>query len=351
MAGNEQNATNTELGNAEEGQNEEADENEEESDAETAEGDNTDSNESSEGEEEVEELNGDGDDAGDSADGPGFHLGDGVNGMAIPEGEEDTGVEDSDTGMGEAERGEAPAEHLEAIVFPERPARGPKHWAAWVQQRLPLPGEYGSAPRYTATPGLSAEGKARLMRKLNRDGEEWDDEAKRAVTEVDVWELFITESMQEDMVQEIKNFSHFLRAKPRPDNIPAHRPWPPAFLKDFEEPTVEELRTYLGIQYAIGMHKCPSVKKFFSTKPRASYTRPAVCDYMARNRFQALRSCFHLRNEMEELEEGELKKIGKFLDTFERQCLAIYVAGEYLALDEMMIRFEGNFALGPELDR
>lgn len=40
---------------------------------------------------------------------------------------------------------------------------------------------------------------------------------------------------------------------------------------------------------------------------------------------------------------GELRKVGNLLGWFEKQCKEVYRAGANVALDEMMIRFEGNF--------
>ena len=181
----------------------------------------------------------------------------------------------------------------DGIDFPTQPDNAPKHWEAWVNMRLPLPLS-GSIPEtYSERPGLTAAGIAILLEQLGMEC--WNDDARAAVRPEHLWMLFFTVAMLTTLVTETNNYAHYLMSKPRPTNIPASRPWPPAFLKKWKPVTMEELKVFIGLCYAFGISKCASINKFYSLKPRATFVRPPVCDMMARDRFKAIEVVYILR--------------------------------------------------------
>lgn len=192
--------------------------------------------------------------------------------------------------------------------------------------------------------GVTERGKKLLAQRMGKSQrtawrEAWSDH----VEPHHVWSLFYTDEMLEILVRETNAYAAYKRARPRPPNLDERRPWPPSFLNQWYDVTLKEMRIYIGITYAYGMSKCPGLNNFYRIKPSATYRRPPVCDMMSRDRYRHIKSCLHVRNELTPLAEGEMKKIGDYLKMFNGQCLTVYAPGEFLSLDEMMIRFEGNF--------
>lgn len=225
-----------------------------------------------------------------------------------------------------------------SLVIPTRPANAGKHWDAWVAQRLPL----DEAPcECTTSQGVSVVAKELLKNKLMFRS--WE-EGRLKVEPLDLWELFFTPAMLDLAVAETNNYARFKQCSPRPEGLHERYSWPPLFLKSWKNVTHHEMKIYLGLCYCYGMTKCPGIHRFFSHQVTATRRRAPACDMISRDRFKAIRSCLHVRNELQPLAPGELRKIGPFLNAFEEACREMYGPGTYLALDEMMIRFEGNFA-------
>lgn len=231
---------------------------------------------------------------------------------------------------------------------PEPHGQGaPKHWAQWVAQLLPLP-DGCEAGEYSELEGITELGKKKLMKAMGfKQGEVWDSaRIKEKLGPVHVWSLFMPDEMLDKIVDETNVHYHYIRSVHAPPNLRRGRSWPPKWTENWTPLTRAELKVALGVMYAYGTSKCCGIKRFYSTKYRASYSRPPVCDMMSRNRFAAIKAALHFRNEHRPLQPGtgDMRKLGNLLELFEKQCKEVYRAAANVALDEMMIRFEGNFA-------
>lgn len=223
----------------------------------------------------------------------------------------------------------------------------PKHWAQWVEQSLPMPDvPYGCEGRiYSEEEGITELGKTALLKAMNLVGEPWNaNTVKEKVMAVDVWALLMPDELIDKVVEETNRQYHFILSQPKPNTIRGGRDWPPKWTEKWTPVTRDEMKLFFGIMYAYGLSKCCGIRKFFSRINRASYCRPPVCDMMSRDRFTAIKACLHFRSEHHPLAPGELRKMGNMLESFEKQCKEVFRAGANVALDEMMIRFEGNFA-------
>jgi len=106
-----------------------------------------------------------------------------------------------------------------------------------------------------------------------------------------------------------------------------------------------EIRTFIGINYIMGINNLPSYRDYWSTIPylRNEY----ICQLMTVNRFGWLLSHIHLNDNMliptrESLNYDKLYKVRSFLDKIQENFKKNYNPALSLAIDESMIKFKGR---------
>lgn len=99
-----------------------------------------------------------------------------------------------------------------------------------------------------------------------------------------------------------------------------------------------DIRAWIGLVYAMGVHKLPSVRHYWSDKWlfRVGHFR-----VMTRNRFETIKRYFHINNNAENADD-KLRKIRPLLEMLETQSVRNFIPSRELSLDEMMVRFTGR---------
>lgn len=106
-----------------------------------------------------------------------------------------------------------------------------------------------------------------------------------------------------------------------------------------------ELCQYLGIHIISGIIKMPSYRMYWAQETRI----PAVADVMSRNRFEKLRTMFHINDNSEMKERNhpdydKLFKVRPFIDALLSNFSNVEPE-EYNCVDEIMIPFKGRSSL------
>ena len=109
--------------------------------------------------------------------------------------------------------------------------------------------------------------------------------------------------------------------------------------------TEKEIRTFIGINFIMGINKLPSYRDYWSTVP---YLRNAyICRLMTVNRFGWLLSHIHLNDNSiiparNSPNFDKLYKLRPFLDKIEINFQKNFNLGPSIAIDESMIKFKGR---------
>jgi len=108
---------------------------------------------------------------------------------------------------------------------------------------------------------------------------------------------------------------------------------------------VWELRRYIGILLYLGVVKIPTMRMAWSNNFKLS----AISDALPRNRFEKIKSYFHINDNLKQPGKGEdkydkLYKIRPLLNKLKEKFNEISQE-EYQSCDEQMISFKGKSSL------
>lgn len=103
-----------------------------------------------------------------------------------------------------------------------------------------------------------------------------------------------------------------------------------------------EMEQYIGIHFYMSIVKMPSYRMFWSSQTRFSI----ISDNMSRNRYDKLRSNFHVNNNenllpRDDPNHDKLFKIRPFIDSVRNNMKKVPVE-EYSSIDEIIIPFKGR---------
>lgn len=160
--------------------------------------------------------------------------------------------------------------------------------------------------------------------------------AKNVQTEYECWNLFITDTMLNDILMYTNNQINTKRISCRVGKEQYH-------MKDV---TIEELKSFLGLVYIAGLNR--SNRQNLSDLWRTDGTGIDIFrSTMSLQRFYFLQNClrFDDKNTREERKKVDnLAAIRNLFDGFVDNCLMHYVPSEYLTIDEMLLSFRGRCA-------
>lgn len=121
--------------------------------------------------------------------------------------------------------------------------------------------------------------------------------------------------------------------------------------KDFESfqlVTKEEFTAFIGIFIAMGIHRLPSIRDYWSTDWVLGL--PSLVRCMPRHRFEKVFQYLHLNDNTNMVPKGnpgfdKLFKMRPFIDSIRANFLHEYSPGENQSVDEAMIKFKGRTTL------
>ena len=113
----------------------------------------------------------------------------------------------------------------------------------------------------------------------------------------------------------------------------------------WEDVRDEELKSFIGIQLAMGMVRLPSAYDYWSTNPILN--APGMVSGMGRNRFHSILSHLHLNDNSrmpgrDDPEYDKLYKVRPLMEKIRLNSQASYQPHQQLAVDEAMILFKGR---------
>ena len=111
-------------------------------------------------------------------------------------------------------------------------------------------------------------------------------------------------------------------------------------VSNWENTTIAEMWTYLGIILLMGIHRLPRIKNYWSRDKFMGI--PDLHRYLSSTRFWALWSNLHLvDNQTIANTEGISHKIQPLLDVLSKTFLEAYNLSQELAVDESMVKYKG----------
>jgi len=116
----------------------------------------------------------------------------------------------------------------------------------------------------------------------------------------------------------------------------------PTWLTSRWKTSIHEIKRMIAVMYLMAFIKLPNLRSYWKCTYKY-FALENIHRIMSRNRFFQLKSCIHFVHHLHEKDlEDPLWKIRIFLDWFLKNCQINYRCGEYVSLDEMMIRFSGK---------
>ena len=112
--------------------------------------------------------------------------------------------------------------------------------------------------------------------------------------------------------------------------------------------TVDELRSFFGIIIATGLVCLPSFKDYW--KVNSILSQPDIIKGMSRNRFENICGRLHFNDNSLAPAHGtpgydRLYKIRPILDTICQKCKSLYNPGKQISVDEAMVKFKGRSSI------
>ena len=117
---------------------------------------------------------------------------------------------------------------------------------------------------------------------------------------------------------------------------------------NFESVTSDELLAFLGIYIAMGIHRLPSLRDYWSSAWVLGV--PALAKIMARARFEEILRFLHLNDNTKMIAKGEqgydkLFNVRPFIDFIRTNFLLQYAPKANQAVDEAMIKYKRRTTL------
>ena len=141
------------------------------------------------------------------------------------------------------------------------------------------------------------------------------------------FELLLTEQFIQDLVTKTNEYAE--------KKINASRPLRrKSNLADWKDVTVDEMRKFIGIVFAMGLVSLRSYKKYWSRDP--IYKNHLFRNVMSRERFERIMRFLHF-GDQPKFEDDRLAKIRMILDHFNKVMSEIITPDKKLSLDESMM--------------
>lgn len=124
--------------------------------------------------------------------------------------------------------------------------------------------------------------------------------------------------------------------------------YPPSDRYPWVDTCISEIKLFLGIIIAMGLHQLPQVEDYWSSD--ILLKAPGIVDGMPINRFKQLLSCFHLNDNSkmkarDHPEFDKLHKVRPLLTMARDNFLREYRPSRELSVDEAMVGFKGRSSL------
>ena len=156
-------------------------------------------------------------------------------------------------------------------------------------------------------------------------------------TPLAVWRKFVPLAVLRLIADETNRYADQVARSPRHAFVRAGRPWPPVFIRRWEELRVPELKAFLGLCYCFGALEVPAARHYWRTNAWM-FQFPHIRAIMSRQRFEDIRRCLHFFNN----EDGDFRdrdpfyKVRPLLDSLFHASKKNYQPGQNLAVDEQM---------------
>lgn len=116
--------------------------------------------------------------------------------------------------------------------------------------------------------------------------------------------------------------------------------------KIYKPTNASEIRVFIGINFLMGLKHQGSYRDYWSSGPQLNDSY--ISNLMPIKRFDWLLGNIHLNDSSAMPKKGsptfnKLYKVQPFLEMLKERFKITYNAGEYLAVDESMIKFKGNY--------
>ncbi|XP_064630940.1 piggyBac transposable element-derived protein 4-like [Lineus longissimus] len=108
------------------------------------------------------------------------------------------------------------------------------------------------------------------------------------------------------------------------------------------------MRAFVGLEMSMGLCDKPAISDYFETYWLTG--TPGYSTVMSRNRFQLIRSFFHMNDNTDKVPKGQpghdpLFKVRPILDIVQGQYVKLYQAHKEVSIDEAMLAFKGRLGL------
>ena len=148
------------------------------------------------------------------------------------------------------------------------------------------------------------------------------------------FELLLTKQFIQDLVTKTNEYAE----KTINASRPLHRR---SNLADWKDVTVDEMRKFIGIVFAMGLVSLPSYKKYWSRD--LIYKNHFFQNVMSRERFEHI-MCFLHFGDQPKFEDDQLAKIRMILNHFNKVMVMseVITPDKKLSLDESMMLWHGR---------
>jgi hypothetical protein len=118
--------------------------------------------------------------------------------------------------------------------------------------------------------------------------------------------------------------------------------------RNWQQVTAEELRAFVGILIAMGLHAVPSTELFWSTKPL--FRVQHIADIMPIKRFKKIREVLHANDNSktprrDDTKYDKLYKVRPLIDQLNVAFMKHGVSSSSQSVDEAMIKFKGRSSI------
>ena len=123
---------------------------------------------------------------------------------------------------------------------------------------------------------------------------------------------------------------------------------PPGGRYKWYDTTVNEIKLFVGMIIAMGLHQVPQLEDYWSSDMLLGV--PGIVSGMPIDRFKVLQKCLHINDNTKAKPRGDpdydrLHKIRPLLNNVNEMCLNQYYPNRELSVDEAMVGFKGRSSL------
>ena len=123
---------------------------------------------------------------------------------------------------------------------------------------------------------------------------------------------------------------------------------PPGGRYKWYNTTVDEMKLFIGMIIAMGLHKLPHLEDYWCSDVQLGV--PGIVSGMPIDRFKVLQKCLHINDNTKAKPRGDpeydrLHKIRPLLSAINETCLNQYYPNRELNVDKAMVGFKGRSSL------